>query len=98
MLAPESDGAAVDDSDAADEDAADADEAAADEAEADEAEAADAEADEAEAELPLPEDAALLEDELEQPTTPIASTAAKAMASNFLFMTIPFLSIGTPAD
>ena len=97
MLAPESDEAAVDDSDAADEDAADADEAEADADEA-EAEAADAEADEADVALPLPEDAALLEDELEQPTMPIASTAAKAMASNFLFMTIPFLSVGTPAD
>ncbi len=95
MLAPESDEAAVDDSAAADEDAADADEAAAD---ADEAEAADAEEDEADVALPLPEDAALLEDELEQPTMPIASTAAKAMASNFLFMMIPFLSIGMPAD
>jgi len=84
-LALDSDEAAVEDADAAGVEAADAD--------AVEADAADADADEVEAELPLPEAAALLEEAFEQPTTPIASTLANAMASSFLFMTIPFLCL-----
>ena len=91
-LAPDSDEAAVEDADAAGVEAADADADEADAAgvDADEVEAADAEVDEVEAELPLPEAAALLEEAFEQPTTPIASTLANAMASSFLFMTFPF--------
>ena len=69
-------------------DAADAD---ADEADAD---AADADVDEAEAELPLAEADALPEEPLEHPTTPSASTAAKTIASSFLFTMVPSLSIG----
>jgi hypothetical protein len=51
----------------------------------------DAAGDEAGAELPPPEAGALLEELFEHPTTPIASTAVKAMASSFLFMMVsPF--------
>ena len=73
--------------------ALDSDEAAVEDADAAGVDAADADADEVEAELPLPEAAALLEEAFEQPTTPIASTLANAMASSFLFMTIPFLCL-----
>ena len=97
-LADASDEACEAGSDAGDEglDAAD-DEVDAVDADADEADADDADADEAEAELLLPEAAALLEELLEQPTMPIASTTAKAMAISFLLMIIPFPSIGAPA-
>jgi len=66
--------------DAADEDATEAEADAADE------DAAEADAVEADAELALSEADALLEELLVQPTTPMASTAAKAIASSFLFM------------
>ena len=81
----------ADDSDEADEAEADAADADADEADAD---AADADVDEAEAELPLAEADALPEEPLEHPTTPSASTAAKTIASSFLFTMAPSLSIG----
>ena len=72
------------------------DEAVAADADVD-ADAADADDAEAEAELPLPEADALLEEPLEQPTMPIASTAANTIASSFLLMIVPSLSIGAPA-
>ena len=75
MLADASDEADEAEADAVDEDAEE------------DADAADEDCDETEAELLLPpETDVLLEELLEHPTTPIASTAAKAMASNFLFM------------